>query len=81
LVGWVIFTGWTDSTTRVTPGERGLQIGFREPAAHGVDPSLAVATLYRSLPYIMGADEAWIFGVYWENRGKARVRMDIANNK
>jgi len=42
-----------------------------------VSPPLAAATLNGCSPNLTGADEAWIFGVYWANGGRAGVRMDI----
>jgi len=57
--------------------ERVQEIRSRWSEAGGVDPPLAVATLSRGLPNLMG-DEARICGICWANRGGAEVRVDIA---
>jgi len=81
LVRWVICTGRTDPNTHVAPGEHGPQSRSREPRADGVDPPLAAATLNGDSLNLTGVNGAWIFGVCWENRGRAGVRMDIATNE
>jgi len=43
-----------------------------------VDLPLARAALDRGLPNFMRANGARIFGYCWENRGGAKVRVNIA---
>jgi len=53
---------------QVTPEIHGPQSGSTKSGAGGVDPPLTAAALDRSLPNLIGADGARIFGICWVNK-------------